>query len=51
MEYRRSQFDEILDRINEPRGRMQVIVGPRQVGKSTLVNQVLEVYGVPFDSY
>lgn len=51
MEYRRSQFDEILDRINEPRGRMQVIVGPRQVGKSTLVNQVLEVCDVPFDSY
>ena len=26
----------------EPRKFMQVVAGPRQVGKSTLVNQVLE---------
>lgn len=51
MEYRRIQFDEVLERINEPRGKMQVIVGPRQVGKSTLMGQVLEVCTVPYDSY
>ena len=30
---------------------MQVIVGPRQVGKSTLIGQVLEVCNMPYDSY
>ena len=51
MQYRRIQFAEVLERINEPRGKMQVIVGPRQVGKSTLMGQVLEVCTVPYDSY
>ena len=51
MEYKRAQFEEILDRINEPRGKMQVIVGPRQVGKSTLISQVLAECKIPFDSY
>lgn len=49
--YRRAQFNELLARINEPRSKMQVIVGPRQVGKSTLISQVLEEYAFPFDSY
>lgn len=49
--YRRAQFNELLARINEPRSKMQVIVGPRQVGKSTLISQVLEEYALPFDSY
>ena len=39
--YRRSQFNELKSRITEPRGRIQVISGPRQVGKSTLAKQVL----------
>lgn len=30
---------------------MQVIVGPRQVGKSTLIGQILEVCNMPYDSY
>lgn len=51
MEYKRAQFEEVLDRINEPRGKMQVIVGPRQVGKSTLIGQVLAECKIPFDSY
>ena len=51
MQYRRIQFAEVLERINEPRGKIQVIVGPRQVGKSTLMGQVLEVCTVPYDSY
>jgi hypothetical protein len=51
MEYRRTQFNELLSRINEPRNKMQVIVGPRQVGKSTLIGQVLEVCNMPYDSY
>lgn len=51
MEYKRAQFQEILSRINEPRSKIQVIVGPRQVGKSTLIGQVLEECTLPFDSY
>ena len=41
MEFQRKQFDTVLSRIEEPRGKIQVIIGPRQVGKSTLMDQVL----------
>lgn len=51
MKYKRAPFTEILHRINEPRGKMQVIVGPRQVGKSTLIGQILEECTLLFDSY
>lgn len=42
MEYVRSQFNTLKERILEPRKFMQVLAGPRQVGKSTLVGQVLD---------
>ena len=42
MEYIRKQFGTLKERILEPRKFMQVVAGPRQVGKSTLVGQVLE---------
>ena len=42
MGYIRKQFETLKDRILEPRKFMQVVAGPRQVGKSTLVGQVLE---------
>lgn len=51
MGYKRKQFEEVLNRINEPRDRIQVIVGPRQVGKSTLITQVLEECTLPYDNY
>ena len=41
MEYVRKQFNTLKERILEPRKFMQVLAGPRQVGKSTLVGQVL----------
>ena len=50
-DYKRIQFSEILSRINEPRCKIQVVVGPRQVGKSTLIGQVLEECTIPNDSY
>ncbi len=50
MEYKRPQFQWILERIKEPRDKIQVIVGPRQVGKSTIIEQVLEECDVPFES-
>ena len=51
MEYKRKQFEEVLNRINEPRGRIQVIIGPHQIGKSTLITQVLEECTLPYDNY
>ena len=42
MEYKRPQFSAVLERMNEPRKFIQVLAGPRQVGKSTLIDQVLE---------
>ncbi len=38
----------ITNRLNEKRLRLQVIVGPRQVGKTTAVKQALKHYGRPF---
>ncbi len=47
MEYIRKQYAIIKYRLNEPRKFMQVIAGPRQVGKSTLISQVLESISTP----
>lgn len=47
-EYIRSQYQILLKRINEPRKFIQVLAGPRQVGKSTLVGQVLREITVPY---
>lgn len=44
----RSQIQEVEKRINEPRKFIQIIVGPRQVGKTTLVTQLLERVNVPY---
>lgn len=46
--YYRSYFQIVIDRLKEERRFIQVIVGPRQVGKTTLVKQVLKVIGKPF---
>ena len=40
--YRRPQAAELARRLAEPRRFIQVVAGPRQVGKSTLVHQVEE---------
>lgn len=47
MEFRRPIFSEVLDRMNEPRRFIQVLAGPRQVGKSTLMDQVLSDCQLP----
>ena len=39
--YKRSEYQLIKRRLEEPRKFIQVIMGPRQVGKSTVVKQVL----------
>lgn len=48
MMYRRSQFETLKGRIGEPRRFIQVVAGPRQVGKSTLVGQVLDEVSIPY---
>lgn len=47
-EYIRSQYHVLHERINEPRKFIQVLAGPRQVGKSTLVGQVLRNVTIPY---
>ena len=47
MNYIREQFHTLKARIEEPRRFMQVLVGPRQVGKTTLVNQVVQAISLP----
>lgn len=46
--YQREQFSVLCDRIAEPRRFIQVIAGPRQVGKSTLVKQVVKTLTIPY---
>jgi len=38
----RIQLQKVKARINEERKFIQMIMGPRQVGKTTLVNQLLQ---------
>lgn len=45
--FRRPQAAELARRLAEPRRFIQMVTGARQVGKTTLVQQVLERAGVP----
>jgi len=46
--FKRIQFWDLESRISEPRNKIQVISGPRQVGKSTMVKQVLQEISIPY---
>jgi predicted AAA+ superfamily ATPase len=48
--FTRAQKDVLAGRLREPRRFIQVVTGPRQVGKSTLVQQAVESAGAPFHS-
>lgn len=48
MTYIRKQYHTLRERILEPRHFMQILAGPRQVGKSTLVGQVLDGISFPY---
>ncbi len=43
----RPQAANLLERLREPRRIIQIVTGARQVGKTTLVNQVAERAGLP----
>mgnify|MGYP001764780711 CR=1 FL=1 len=47
MPYQRPQAAILAHRLSEPRRFIQVVAGPRQVGKTTLVQQVVEQAKVP----
>ncbi len=45
MAFRRPVLNYIVRRLQEPRRFLQVLAGPRQVGKTTLVRQAMEAIG------
>ena len=49
--YKRSEYQVIKNRLNEERRFIQVLTGPRQVGKSTIVKQVLADLDTPHKFY
>ena len=44
----RSYLQTVMTRLNEERKFIQVIVGPRQVGKTTMVGQLLSKIDIPY---
>lgn len=44
---RRRQSETLIARISEPRRTIQVVAGPRQVGKTTMVKQILKNIAIP----
>lgn len=45
--YKRPLYDKVRERLIAPRAFMQVLAGPRQVGKTTLAQQVKELLPLP----
>jgi len=49
--YKRAEYQTIKRRLEEPRKFIQVVMEPRQVGKSTVVKQVLKDISIPFQLF
>ena len=49
--YKRKVYSTIVKRLKEQRMFIQVIMGPRQIGKSTVVRQVVDHLGKPYVFY
>lgn len=45
--YKRPEFPQLKNRLEEPRKFLQVLAGPRQVGKTTLAQQLMEELEMP----
>lgn len=43
----RGQINELISRLQEPRKTIQVVAGPRQIGKTTVVKQLIEKVSMP----
>ena len=48
--FQRIHFQLFIKRLKEPRSFIQVLAGPRQVGKTTLAGQVLTYDSTPYYS-
>lgn len=46
--FQRQLVDKLVSRINEPRRFIQILLGPRQTGKTTALNQALKDVRLPF---
>ena len=46
--YKRAEYQLITSRMKEPRRFIQVVMGARQIGKSTVVKQVLKDLDMPY---
>lgn len=49
--YKRSEYQTIKCRLEEQRRFIQVVMGARQVGKSTVVKQVLKDLEIPYQFF
>lgn len=49
--FKRAEFQIIKSRLEEPRKFIQVVMGARQIGKSTVVKQVLKELNQPFQLF
>ena len=49
--YKRAEYQIIKNRLKEPRKFIQVVMGARQIGKSTVVKQVLKDLDLPYLLY
>lgn len=48
MLFQRPQSQLVMSRLKEPRRFIQVLFGPRQIGKTTLIRQVLQALNKPY---
>ncbi|MGM9475850.1 ATP-binding protein [Pedobacter sp. GSP4] len=46
--YERSELQKVISVINEPKRFIQVLVGPRQIGKTTLIGQLVQKVTIPY---
>ncbi len=49
--YKRAEYQIIMNRLKEQRRFIQVVMGARQIGKSTVVRQVLKELDTPYQFY
>lgn len=49
--YKRAEYQTIKSRLEENRKFIQVVMGARQIGKSTVVKQVLKDIDIPFQFF
>jgi predicted AAA+ superfamily ATPase len=46
--FERSHLQTLIKRVQEPRKFIQVVIGPRQVGKTTLITQLIKKVNIPY---